>query len=144
MSEHNKAIARRYFAEILHGQIDVADEIVADDIVFIGPNYWGEAIHGREGFKGFVRSLRSAFPDMVFTVHEEFAEGARVATRFSFTATHRGEWLGIDPTDKTIDLPGADLLRIEDGRIREIRVFYDTLGLMQQLGLAPVPGVAAG
>jgi steroid delta-isomerase-like uncharacterized protein len=144
MSEQNKAIARRYFAEILHGQIDVADEIVADDVAFIGPNYWGETIHGREAFKGFVRYLRSAFPDMVFTVHDELAEGSRVATRFSFAATHRGEWLGIAPTNERIDLPGADLLRVEDGRIREIRVFYDTLGLMQQLGLAPVPGAVAG
>ena len=143
MSEQNKAIARRYFEEVLHGRVEVADEIVADDSAFIGPDYWGEVIHGREGFKGFVRYLRSAFPDMVFTVHAEVAEGSLVATSFRFTATHRGEWLGMAPTNKAIDLPGADLLRIENGQIREIRVFYDTLGLLQQLGLAPVPSPVA-
>lgn len=142
MSDRNKAIARRYFEEVLAGNLAVADEIVAADVAFYGPNYWGEAIRGREAFKGFVRYLRTAFPDLRFVVDAEVADEARVATGFTLRATHRGEWQGLAPTGKRIELPGADLFRIVDGRIAEVRVFYDTLGLMQQLGVVAAPGRA--
>lgn len=138
------SITQRYFEELLAGKIDVADEIIAEDLRFYGPNYWGEVMQGRDAFKGFVRYLRSAFPDLRFAVHEEVIEESRAATRFSFTATHLGEWQGMAPTGKRIDIPGMDLFRFAGGRISEIRIFYDTLGLMQQLGAAPMPGQAAG
>ena len=140
----NKAIARRYFEEVLAGDLAVADEIVAEDVAFHGPNYWGEVIQGREGFKGFVAYLRTAFPDIRFTVGEEVADDTGVATGFTFTATHEGEWQGLPPTGKEIALAGADLVRVGGGKIREIRVFYDTLGLMQQLGAIPAPAGAVG
>jgi steroid delta-isomerase-like uncharacterized protein len=136
----NAAIARRYFEELLAGDVDLANEIVAEDVAFHGPNYWGEVIQGREGFKGFIRYLRTAFPDMVFTVQDEAADETRVMTAFQMTGTHEGQWLDLAPTGKRIDLAGADIFRIEGGQIKEIRVFYDTLGLMQQLGVVPLPG----
>lgn len=137
-----KALVRRYFSEVLAGDEAAADELLAADVAFYGPSYWGEVLQGRDGFKGFVRYLRSAFPDIRFAIGEEVAEGDRVAGSFRFTATHRGEWQGLAPTGRRIDLPGCDLFRLRDGRIAEIRVFYDTLGLMQQLGAAPGPEAA--
>ena len=139
MAGINEMIVRRYFTEVLAGDIDVADEIVAENMVFYGPNYWGEAIHGRAKFKGFVQYLRTAFPDIEFAVHEEVVAGNRIASTFTFTATHQGEWQGLAPTGRSIELPGADVFHVADGKIQEIHVFYDTLGLMQQLGEAPAP-----
>ena len=133
-------LARRYFDEVLSkGELAVADEILAPDLEFHGPNYWGEAIRGREAFKGFVTYLRSAFPDIRFQVGLEIGDDNWTATSFRFVATHRGEWMGIAPTGRPIDLPGLDLFRVERGRIQEIRVFYDTLGLLQQLGVVEAP-----
>jgi steroid delta-isomerase-like uncharacterized protein len=143
MSARNGAIARRYFEELLGGDVALADEIIAENIDFYGPDYWGEPIHGREGFKGFVAYLRAAFPDLRFELHEEVVDEARVATRFTLRGTHRGEWQGISPSGRQVMLPGADLFRIENGQISEVRVFYDTLGLMRQLGVdsvAPAQG----
>ena len=134
--EENAAIARRYFEGLLNGDLGLVDDLVAEDVRFYGPSYWGEPIVGRDGFRGFVSYLRSAFPDIAFTVHEEVADDRRVATRFSFAATHAGEWMGIAPTGRRVTLPGADMFLIADGRIAEIRVYYDTLGLMEQLGVA--------
>ena len=142
LSERNKAIARRYFEEVLAGNLAVADEVLADDLAFYGPNYWGEVVRGRDQFKQFVGYLRTAFPDIHFTVEDEVADEARVATSFTFHATHRGEWMGVDPTGRRITLPGADVFRISEGRIEEIRVYYDTLGLMEQLGVIPAPAQA--
>ena len=139
MSERNRRIARRYFEELLGGNVALADEIVAEDVAFYGPDYWGEAIHGRDGFKGFVTYLRSAFPDLRFELAEEVSDEEQVATRFILRMTHQGEWLGIPATGRAVTLPGMDLFRIVDGKIAEVRVFYDTLGLMQQLGVVPNP-----
>jgi steroid delta-isomerase-like uncharacterized protein len=145
MSARNGAIARRYFEELLAGDIALADEIIAENIDFYGPDYWGQPIHGREGFKGFVAYLRTAFPDLRFELHEEVVDEARVATRFTLRGTHRGEWQGIPPSGRQVTLPGADLFRIENGQISEVRVFYDTLGLMRQFGVDPVaPAQGAG
>ena len=79
----------------------------------------------------------------------------RIGGRFRFAMTgpsgvqdppFGGEYREIVPNRKIVfddgyEIPGADLFRIENGRIKEIRVFYDTLGLMQQLGVAPAPGL---
>jgi steroid delta-isomerase-like uncharacterized protein len=143
MFQGNAALAHRYFTEVLGGQVDVADEIVAEDVSFIGPSYWGEILQGREGFKGFIRYLRSAFPDLSFRIEEEIVCGPRIVTWFRMTGTHQGQWLEFAPTGRPIDLPGADIFRVEDGRIAEIRVFYDTLGLLQQLGVVPSPAAAS-
>ncbi len=139
MLETNITLAHRYFTEVLAGQVDVADEIIAEGVSFIGPAYWGEIIQGREGFKGFIRYLRTAFPDLAFRIEEEIACGSRIITRFRMTGTHQGQWLEFAPTGRPVDLPGADIFRVADGRITEIRVFYDTLGLLQQLGVVPSP-----
>jgi steroid delta-isomerase-like uncharacterized protein len=137
MSDRNAIIARRYFEEVLGGHLDTADEIVTEDIAFYGPNYWGQPVRGLNEFKGFVSYLRSAFPDLHFTVEEEVVAGDRVATRFMLYGTHQGEWMGIAPTGQQMALPGVDLFRVSGGKIAEVRVFYDTLGLMQQLGVMP-------
>jgi steroid delta-isomerase-like uncharacterized protein len=139
MSEQNKAIVRRYFEDILGGKIALADTLVAEEIDFYGPDYWGEAIHGRDAFKSFVGYLRAAFPDLRFALHEEITEDSWVATRFTLFGTQRGEWQGIAPTGRQVTLPGADFHRIANGQITEVRVFYDTQGLMQQLGVATAP-----
>jgi steroid delta-isomerase-like uncharacterized protein len=138
MSERNRAIACRYFEELLAGDVALADEIIAANIDFYGPDYWGQPIHGREGFKGFVAYLRTAFPDLRFELHEEVVDEARVATRFTLRGTHHGEWQGIPPSGRQFMLPGADLFRIGNGQIAEVRVFYDTLGLMRQLSVDSV------
>ena len=143
MSDGNASIAGRYFEEVLGGRLDVADQIIAEDIAFYGPNYWGEPIRGLDEFKGFVGYLRSAFPDLHFTVEEELVAGDRTASRFMLYGTHQGEWMGIAPTGKQIALPGVDLFRVSGGKITEVRVFYDTLGLMQQLGVMPSAQVEA-
>jgi steroid delta-isomerase-like uncharacterized protein len=141
----NGVIARRYFAELLAGDVALADEIIAENIDFYGPDSWGQPIHGREGFKGFVAYLRAAFPDLRFALHEEVVDEARVATRFTLRGTHHGVWQGIPPSGRQFTLPGADLFRIENGQISEVRVFYDTLGLMRQLGVDSVaPAQEAG
>ena len=80
--EANKAIARRYFEELLNkGNLAVADEIFATNIIFHSPL---QTIHGVENAKSFVAGFRAAFPDQHFTIEDEIGEGDKVVFRHVF------------------------------------------------------------
>jgi predicted ester cyclase len=67
------------------------------------------------------------------------AEGDRVVKRFTLRGTHTGDFNGIPPTGKQITFEGIDILQLADGKISEIWIAYDMLGVLQQLGVIPVP-----
>jgi steroid delta-isomerase-like uncharacterized protein len=131
----NLEIARRFFEE-LHdtGDLTVAEDIVAPDAVFHIP---GADLTGPEGIGGLVTLLRTAFPDAVFPMEDVVVEGDTVAVRWTMRGTSQGEFQGIPPTGKPIELRGTAFLTIVDGQIIEDWVTYDQLGLLQQLGAAP-------
>ena len=139
MSAENKAILRRFFEDLFNtGNLAVADEIVATD--YLNHNAAPGETPGREGLKQFVAAVRTAFPDLHFTVEDQIAEGDKVVTRFTGRGTHRGEFMGIPPTGKAFAISGIGLYRLADGKIVEDRVQEDTLGMLQQLGAIPSPG----
>lgn len=81
--------------------------------------------------------MRSGFPDMHWKVEEQLSEGDRVLTRFFWTGTHRGMFLGVASTDRSVSVWGMVIDRLVEGRIKETRILMDTLGLMMQLGAIP-------
>ncbi|MBK6712738.1 MAG: ester cyclase [Chloroflexi bacterium] len=68
------------------------------------------------------------------------AEGDKVVVRFTVTGTHQGFFAGIPATGKQVAMQGIIIHRLHNGKIIEDWVVRDTLGLMQQLGMIPVPG----
>ena len=138
MSDDNKTLARRYFEELWgRGNLAVADEILSSDVWFHGP---GVNISGAESLKQFVMMFRTSFPDLTFADQEYVAEGGRVASCFDMIGTHYETFQGIPPTGQQVIVPGMHVFRIADGRIAEIRISMDTLGMLQQLGVLPEPG----
>jgi steroid delta-isomerase-like uncharacterized protein len=89
------------------------------------------------GIQDILRGMRSAFPDMHWIVEEQLADGDRVLTRFVWTGTHRGEFLGVPPTGRSVSIWGMVIDRLVDGRIKDTRILMDTLSLMTQLGAIP-------
>ena len=67
------------------------------------------------------------------------AEGDKVLTRFEWTGTHRGEFLGVPATGRPVKVWGTVIDRFEDGKIKDSRIIMDRLGLMTQLGAFPPP-----
>jgi len=134
--EKNKALIRRFDEEFRNrGDLAVADELLAPDCVLHAG--LGGDIHGPEGAKQDIVMVRSAFPDLHMTIDDMVAEGDKVASRWTLRGTHRGEFTGITPTGKQVTLWGISIDRIVGGKIVETWIRYDTLGLMQQLGVAP-------
>lgn len=126
--EANKALVRRYFDDLANaGRLDVAGEILIDEAVVI--------------MQQFTTMLRTAFPDFQITLHDQIAEGDRVATRFTARGTHLGVWqspLGsIAPTGRQFEHEGIRIFRVADGKLVDTWGGADTLRQLQQLGLVP-------
>jgi predicted ester cyclase len=110
----------RAFAECLHP--DVVDHSRPPGIE---PGAAG--VH--QQFDGF----RAAFSGFAATILDQVAEGEKVVTRKVFTGTHTGDFQGIAPTGRDVEIHVIDIVRVEDGRIVEHWNCVDRLGLMAQL-----------
>jgi len=138
-AEENKAIARRADEELFdRGNLDVADELFALNFVYHDPAS-GEDWHGPESVKQYATMLRAAFPDLHYTVEEQITEGDKVVTRYTASGTHQSELMGVAPTGNWVEITGISITRIQDGKIEEVWENYDTLGMMQQLGVVTPP-----
>ena len=132
-TETNKALVRRFFNEVVNsGRINAMDEIMSSD--FVSHEALPPGISsGREGAKQLFSMLRSAFPDLHVVIEDEIAEGDKVVVRVKFLGTHQGDFMGFQPTGRSISYAVIDILRIADGLIVEHWAVSDDLGLMQQL-----------
>lgn len=130
--ERNKQVIQRFVDEVINAH-DVAaiDQIATPDFVEHVP-FPGQG-PGREGLKQAVGMFLSAFPDLAWRTEEQIAEGNRVVSRFTWTGTHMGEFLGIPPTGRRVTVWGVVIDVVRDGLFAESRIIMDTAGLIQQL-----------
>jgi steroid delta-isomerase-like uncharacterized protein len=129
-----KARVREYIERVWNGgELAAVDELVHERYAAHDP-VDAEPVRGRDGLKRLIVGYRSAFPDLVNTIHEQVAEGGLVASRWSSTGHHRGEAFGIPATGRRRDVTGIVLIRLEDGLVVEEWQAWDALGLLRQLG----------
>ncbi len=133
MAKENKAIMRRAVEEVVNqGNLDLIDELVAPNFVDHTP--FPGLSPDREGIRQTISMLREAFPDIHVTIEEFVAEGDKVVSRQSTRGTHKGEFMGVPPTEKEVTWTGILMFRISDGKIVDQWLEQDVMGLMQQLG----------
>jgi steroid delta-isomerase-like uncharacterized protein len=135
MSESNKQLSRRFTELFSTDDSSRADEIFAPDVVFHG--LAGGNLRGIDATKGFIGAYRTAFPDAASSVEDQVAEGDKVVTRWRARGTHRGPLGELAPTGRAFDVGGITIERVADGRIAEVWVARDELGLLRQLGAMP-------
>jgi steroid delta-isomerase-like uncharacterized protein len=139
MVQDNATVIRRFAEEVIsQGDIDSAAQFVWEDVVEQVP-LPGQG-PGLEGLKDVLRGMRAAFPDLIFSILEQVAEGDKVASRFEWTGTHQGEFLGVPATGRFVRVWGMVIDRLEEGRIKDTRIIMDVFGLMIQLGVLAPPG----
>lgn len=83
--------------------------------------------------------LGSVVPDGRYRTEAIVAEGDLALWHWTFSGTHRGEFMGIAPTGRRLEFGGMNLFRFAGGRIVEDWVYRDTVGFMRQLGALPPP-----
>ena len=134
-----KALMKRFNDEVMsQGKMDVIDELVSEDIVEhaappgVPPN--------RDGVKMFVKTFRDAFPDMKATTVAVVVEGDEAWMQSTITGTHKGEFIGMAPTNKKFEITAFDRVKFKDDKAVEHWGAEDDMGMMTQLGLVPDMG----
>ena len=131
MTEEWVNLVRRMYEEAWNqGKLEVIDEH-APDYIGIGPH--GEE-HSPDSVKRGVTNRRLAFPDIHVTIEDIISAKDKVVARLTFRGTHKGEFQGIQPTNKKVEWSGIWIYRVGNGKFVERWHNYHSLGLMQQLG----------
>ena len=135
-TEDNKALAQRWLEEVWNkGDLSLIDELIAPNYVLHDPTRPG--LRGRAGIKESIAMFRTAFPDLHFTIEDQVAESEKIVTRYTVQGTQMGPLMGIPATGKQGTITGIDIYRIMDGQIEEAWSNWDTLGLLQRIGVIP-------
>ena len=134
MSDHNKALIRRFYDEAWNaGKVHVVLEIFADDYIRhdLRPT---SPPPGAPGMRKIASDFPAEFLDLRMEVELMVAEDDLVAARWTSTGTNTGAWGGHPPTGKRATFSGVNIFRIRGGKVIEIWNHRDDLGLQQQLG----------
>jgi steroid delta-isomerase-like uncharacterized protein len=137
-TERNKANFQRLYDEVMNGHdVEAADRLITPDRPDHDATFPAEFTRDREGFKKLFGMLIAAFPDLKFTTEFMVAEGDMVGAFSSVQGTHRGEFMGIPPTERSFTITNADFCRFtDDGLIAEHWGLVDIASMMRQLGVA--------
>jgi steroid delta-isomerase-like uncharacterized protein len=143
MSRAEMTRLNRRFAEVFSaGDVDALDELVAPDFIEHSPSP-GQG-PGRQGLKDWVGDFHAAFSDARYLIEDEIVEGDRIVVRSTISGRHTGDFLGVPATRKTFSVPSIDVVRVRDGRAVEHWGAFDSLAMLQQLGVTELPAVPVG
>jgi len=135
--EANKLIMLRFTEFINTASEKLAVELISPDAVFHVPGR-PEPMRGPAGYLAIIGMMREGFRDIPWTLEETIAEGDKVAARFTMRGTHQGTFFGVPPTARKIVVQAMNFYRLTGGQFVEERGQPDLLGLLQQIGAAPV------
>ena len=138
-TEQNKSIVRRWIEEGWNtGNMAIVDQLYAPNFTQHEPA--PETVNSSHALKQYVSAYRTAFPDLNFSIEDLIAEEDKVVWRFKSAGHQNGPFMGIPASGKTGGITGIVIFRLENSRIVEAWVNIDALGLLQQLGVIPMPG----
>jgi steroid delta-isomerase-like uncharacterized protein len=104
----------------------------------------GGTCKGHAGIEQFIKAYFTAFPDVRCVAEDILADGDKVVLRWRCTGTHRGPLQGIAATGRHVDVPGTAIYRLAGGKIVDEISVWDTLFMMQQIGVVDQIGQARG
>ena len=134
-AEANKAQKRRYIEGFNAQDLDMIDELFDPHYVLHVPG--SPDLEGPEALKQMVAESLATLSEPVLTVDDMVAERNKVATRWTMTAIHSGDFMGVPPTDQRITMQGMIIDRFVDGKVVEGWDFFDMYGVMKQMGAIP-------
>jgi steroid delta-isomerase-like uncharacterized protein len=128
------AYEQKWVAGLNSGDISMADEVFQPDcVIHINGNPQRNLF--LDDFKQMLAGLLTAFPDLHFTINDQFACGEKVSTRWTATGTNTGPFGEMPATGKGIEIEGLIMDQVINGRVAKRWELWDQMGMMQQLGL---------
>jgi len=134
--EKNKEIQQKFGEAINTGKLENLKDLVADDVKDHDPA--PNQGPGPQGYIDFFTMMRNAFPDMKVEVEQLVADEDNVAFAYTLTGTHKGDFMGVAGTGKSIKARGMQISRFENGKMVERWGSSDELGILKQIGANPV------
>lgn len=111
-------------------KIDLLDEILADG--YVG-HVNAHDIVGASAAKGFIGGFVEGIPDAFYDVHETFETDGKVICRWTCTGTQTGNFYGMPPSGKSINVNGITIFSVSEGKIDELWNVWDQYSLVEQL-----------
>ena len=112
------------------GDLSAIDEGVHPD--YVRHTAFGDLV-GPEAWKTRIKETRAAFPDFHVDVHDVLVDGDRSAVRFTISGTHRGPYMGFEPTGNVMTFDGIVIARRIDGQLVEEWEMIDTAAAVRAL-----------
>ncbi len=134
--EKNIAAQKKFGAAVNSGNLEALEELVSSNVKDHDPAK-GQT-EGAQGYINFFTMMRTAFPDLKIEPIHLVADDDNVAFAYDISGTHKGEFMNIQPTGKTIKVRGMQISRFEDGLLIERWGSSDEIGIFKQLGVNPV------
>ena len=140
--EENKDTARQLYEGSLDEITEQIPDRVTEDAVLHDP-VLGD-VRGNEAITEYYSEISEGMEDARSEIEDLIAEGDKVTVRWTFSGVHEGPLPGVEtePTGDEVTFSGIDVLRFEDGKIAECWSEFDSLGLMQQLGVVSADAVS--
>ena len=133
--QDSKRFMERFVEFINTASERLAAELIA---VFHVPGR-ADPMRGPAGYLAIIGMMRGGFPDIQWTLEQLITEGDMLAARFTMRGTHKGDFFGVPPSGRPIQVQAMNFYRIAGGTIVEERGQPDLLGLMMQIGAVPAP-----
>jgi steroid delta-isomerase-like uncharacterized protein len=129
----SRELVERMHAELLESRdVERVSDFFAHD--FVSHNMPRRLRGGAEGVKEFFAEFHEGLDDLTVTIDVEVGEGDLVAVRTTTRGVHRGRFMGIPPTGRSLEIDGVDIVRIANGRIVEHWGLTNMAGLLRQVG----------
>ena len=109
--------------------------VVSESLDVYNPGLDGGEVHDRGSYAAYLQEGRSAFPDMKIAIIEMIADGETVMAEVRITGTHEGEFKGLPPTGRSVNVRGMGKFSITDGTVEECHLYYDSQEMAHQLGV---------
>ena len=138
MAIDSKLIIKRLYGDVWNKRkLEAVSALFSPSHALRDNNFSGSSV-GPEAYKIQIALYLAAFPDLRFTVEDTVCEKDKLVSSWTITGTHKGEFMGIRPTNRKVSIDGITIHYLANGKIIDSNVSWDALGLMRQLGVFPV------
>jgi steroid delta-isomerase-like uncharacterized protein len=132
---HKLLFGRLYHSVWNERRFEYIEQVIAETHALGDPTISGGAV-GPAAYRQQVMRFLNGLPDLKFTVDETVSEKDKLVVSWTITGTHKGEFLGVPPTNQKVAFSGITINQIADGKIIESTVIWDGLGLLKQFGVS--------
>ena len=126
----NESYVLKGFEAFNRQDIDAIMEQLTEDFAYISVTRYRM---DKEEYRKFIDVMYASFPDVRIRVNRTVSQGNTVVVEATITGTHKGDYLGIPATGKSIELPAVYICDLEEDKLKLMKYYANLQSLLQQL-----------